>query len=71
MTCKCLLLFSAALLLAHGSARSATYVVRPALAEEVGTIQEALYRAAPGDTVLLEDGVFGGEGNRDISSFGK
>ena len=36
-----------------------------------GSIQEAIDLAENGDTVIVEDGVYTGEGNRDIEFFGK
>jgi predicted outer membrane repeat protein len=43
-----------------------TYVVNPQGTGDFPTIQEALDAIWPGDTVELTDGVFTGDGNRDI-----
>lgn len=54
-------------LLAAGGAGAATLHVPASYA----TIQEALDAAAPGDTVLLADGLYKGPGNRDLDYAGK
>jgi len=59
------------LLAASTAARPATYVVNPFGTGDVPTIQAAILAAADGDTIELEDGVFSGAGNRDISLMGK
>jgi hypothetical protein len=48
-----------------------TLLVRPDGTGEYPTIQAALDAAADGDTVALDDGVFTGPGNRDLSLWGK
>ncbi len=53
------------------SARAASHLVRPDGGGSFPTIQAALIGAAPGDTVLLADGVFLGEGNRDLDPAGR
>ena len=50
-------------LLAAGTAAGDIYVVSPGVHP---TIQEAVDVAGDGDTILLTDGTFTGEGNRDI-----
>jgi hypothetical protein len=59
-----------ALALAQG-AWAETFIVRPDQAGAVATIQEAVAAAEEGDVIELTDGVFRGEGNRDISFLGK
>ncbi len=53
-----------AILAANGSA--ATYIVRPDGTGDYPTIQAAVDNALAGDEILLADGVFRGDGNRDI-----
>lgn len=48
-----------------------TYVVNPAGSGDFATIQEALDDARGGDTILLSDGIFNGEGNRNLTFGGK
>lgn len=50
---------------------AAEHVVRPDGSGDFPTIQSAVDAAAEGDTILLDDGVFTGNGNRDIKLFGK
>jgi hypothetical protein len=52
-------------------AGAATYLVRPDGTGAFPTIQAAVDAVAPGDTIALADGVFRGEGNRDIDFGGK
>ncbi|MCK4415420.1 MAG: T9SS type A sorting domain-containing protein, partial [Candidatus Eisenbacteria sp.] len=47
------------------------YLVKPDGTGIFPTIQDAINAAAHGDTVLLANGVFTGEGNRDIDFMGK
>ncbi|MCA9758567.1 MAG: T9SS type A sorting domain-containing protein [Candidatus Eisenbacteria bacterium] len=54
-----------------GSAMAASYVVEPDGSGDFPTIQAALDAAVNGDVVLLGDGVFTGDGNRDLSYGGK
>jgi len=55
------------LIVALPSASSAdTHLVKPDGTGDYLTIQDAIYLAAPEDTVTLANGVFIGEGNRDI-----
>lgn len=48
-----------------------TYVVRPDGTGDFPTIQAAINMVAVGDTIALADGVFTGEGNRDLDYLGK
>ena len=52
-------------------APAATYLVRPDGTGDFATIQLGIYAAADGDIIELADGVFTGDGNRDIDYFGK
>lgn len=52
-------------------AQARTYVVNSGGTGDFPNIQAAINAAAPGDTVALADGVFTGNGNRDISFLGK
>jgi len=54
-----------------GTALAATYVVNPDGTGDFPTIQAALAGATNGDVIELTDGVFTGEGNRDIEFLGK
>jgi len=53
------------------AAGAATHLVQPDGGGDFPTIQAALTAAAAGDTVLLADGVFTGDGNRDLDPNGK
>jgi len=57
--------------IAVSGARAATLFVYPDGHGSYPTIQSALDAASPGDTVLLGDGVFTGDGNRDLDYLGK
>ena len=46
-------------------------IIRPDGLGDYPTIQAGVDAAAPGDTLLLEDGLFTGAGNRDIAFHGK
>ena len=65
----CLILGAA--LSVSASATATTHVVKPDGTGDAPTIEDAVGVAADGDTVVLEDGVFHGRGNRDITCGGK
>ncbi|MBD3235822.1 MAG: hypothetical protein GF330_03885 [Candidatus Eisenbacteria bacterium] len=66
------ILFLAALLCASAATAGATtHWVMPDGSGDFPTIQAALSAAAPGDTVLLGDGLFVGDGNRDLDFGGQ
>ncbi len=50
---------------------ASTYVIRPDGTGDFPTIQGAINVAANGDTINLADGVFVGDGNRDLDFLGK
>jgi hypothetical protein len=50
---------------------AATHIVKPDGTGDFPTIQVAIDAAGNGDTILLADGVFTGDGNRDIEYRGK
>ncbi len=65
-------LVAAYLLLSIAQSSSATtYVVRPDGTGDYPTIQAAVNAATGGDTIALTDGVFTGDGNRDVDLLGK
>lgn len=53
------------------SALAETYVISPDGSGDFPTIQAAIDAAADGDIIALTDGIFTGEGNRDIDYLGK
>jgi hypothetical protein len=55
------------LLVLASSASARTWYVRPDGLGDASTIQAAVDSAAAGDTLLLADGVYRGDGNRDVS----
>jgi hypothetical protein len=57
--------------LATGNAYSTVHIVHPDGSGDYPSIQTAINMAADGDTILLSDGVFTGENNRDIRYHGK
>jgi predicted outer membrane repeat protein len=48
-----------------------SWLVRPDGSGDFATIQEAIDAAAPGETVVLADGVYTGAGNRELDLLGK
>ncbi len=54
-----------------GTAGPQTYVVQPDGSGDFATIQSAIDAAIPGDTIELADGMFAGDGNRDLDFKGK
>ncbi len=52
-------------------ASPATYVVRPDGSGDFPTIQAAVDAVLEGDVIELADGIFTGDGNRDITFYGK
>lgn len=63
-----LLLLMAALV---GAPQAATYLVRPDGTGDFPTIQAAINATADGDSVLLANGTYTGDGNRDIQFGGR
>jgi enediyne biosynthesis protein E4 len=59
-----------ALIVGCGTGAS-TYVIRPDGSGDFPTIQAAINIAVVGDTIVLADGVFTGDGNRDLDFLGK
>lgn len=66
-----LLVLSCGVLLGAGVATAETYTVRPDGTGDYPTIQTAIDAAVDGDIIELTDGIFIGEGNRDIDYLGK
>lgn len=64
-------LTAALLFLCCASATATTYVVSPDGAGDFPTIQSAIGAATNGDVIVLTDGTFTGDGNRDIDYLGK
>jgi hypothetical protein len=64
-------LLAQTLILATGAIAATTYVVQPDSTGDFATIQLAINASANGDTVALGNGVFTGDGNRDIDFLGK
>lgn len=63
-----ILFFSAMILLFYVSMLPANTVNVPS---DAATIQEGINEAVDGDTVLVADGIYTGDGNRDIDFLGK
>lgn len=61
----------AALLLAVGPASARTWYITPGGTGDAPNIQAGIDSAAAGDTLLLADGEFSGDGNRNIDFHGK
>jgi hypothetical protein len=59
------------LLVLSSAANATTYVVRPDGTGDYPTIQAAIDACVDGDVVELTDGIFTGDGNRDIDYRGK
>lgn len=65
-------LIASLLLLAEPRAgAAASYLIQPDGTGDFPTIQDALFAAASGDTVVLADGTFTGAGNRNLNFVGK
>jgi hypothetical protein len=60
-----------ATLILASSATATTWLVRPDGTGDYPTIQAAVSVAQPGDEIVLTDGVFQGDGNRDVDFLGK
>jgi hypothetical protein len=60
--------YVAALVLLTSGSLAATWYVTPDGTGDVPTIQAAVDSASAGDVILLADGTFSGEGNRDIEA---
>jgi predicted outer membrane repeat protein len=67
---RCSLLFVCAALF-PSLASASTYLVTPDGTGDFPAIQAAVNAAGPGDVIELADGVFTGNGNRDVDYFGK
>jgi predicted outer membrane repeat protein len=65
----CLVLF--VVLAAPMSSKGETYVVSPDGSGDYPTIQAAIQAAQDGDVIELTDGIFIGDGNRDLDYLGK
>lgn len=57
--------------LAATCAEGSTYTVDPLGTGDFATIQEAIDASSDGDTVMLTDGTFTGDGNRDLDFGGR
>lgn len=68
---KTFLFFFIFLFLGLGSSLACTYVVRPDGLGDFPTIQAAIDAAVDGDVICLTDGIFTGNGNRDLDPLGK
>jgi hypothetical protein len=71
-TCRLLpVLLATATVLGPSGAAAATIVVRPDGTGDYPTIQTAIDAASDGDVIELADGMFVGDGNRDLEFLGK
>ncbi len=52
-------------------AHATTHILKPDGTGDFPTIQAAIVAASDGDTILLEDGIYSGDGNRDVTFDGK
>ncbi|MBD3335485.1 MAG: hypothetical protein GF355_08200 [Candidatus Eisenbacteria bacterium] len=59
------------LCLGAGAAGAETWTVRPDGSGDFPTLQAAVNAAADGDEIILAEGVFAGDGNRDVDPLGK
>jgi hypothetical protein len=68
---RCLVLSICAALLTPGSLLGRTWYVKPDCTGDASTIQAGVDFASSGDTILLADGVYAGDGSRDIEYGGR
>ncbi len=66
-----MILIAALALLPLSSATATTRIVQPDGAGDYPTVQAAINVASHGDTIELTDGIFLGDGNRDINFNGR
>lgn len=58
-------------LLAWAGTQGTTHTLRPDGTGDFATIQDAVNAAAEGDVIVLEDGIYSGDGNRNVLIHGK